>query len=204
MGTDRERLERQRRAVVLAAAEVITQAGLSGADERAIARRAGVTPALIRHLFPSREALVEAAVEELLPGAELESALAPMRHESPRDALSRIARLVMSLGTDPPGRQALRTLLREACGNPEAARLVWDRLLRPVVAALAAYLVERAPTGDIRVEDPAVFAHAFVVSVAAFALAPLVWPEWPAAEFGSERLLDGIVETFHRGLTQTA
>lgn len=194
----------ERRRILTAAVDVFSLRGFAEASQREIARKAGVAPALVHHLFPTRAALIGAAAQAALMPAGLEGVLAPMRHEAPRDALARIARLVMGLPGEKRRRQFLHKVMQEAHQDPEMVQAVWEALLRPVVAALAAYLVERSPAAGVRVEDPAIFAHAFVASLLAFSLGPLLWPQWPAGDFDAERVVSGVVDAFYRGLTPSS
>lgn len=57
----REGEERRRQDLIEATLDCIAEHGLQGATVRAIALRAGVTAGLIRHYFPSKEELLQAA-----------------------------------------------------------------------------------------------------------------------------------------------
>jgi AcrR family transcriptional regulator len=57
----REGEERRRQDLIEATLDCVAQRGLQGATVRAIALRAGVTAGLIRHYFPGKEELLQAA-----------------------------------------------------------------------------------------------------------------------------------------------
>jgi AcrR family transcriptional regulator len=57
----REGEERRRQDLIEATLDCVAEQGLQGATVRAIALRAGVTAGLIRHYFPSKEELLQAA-----------------------------------------------------------------------------------------------------------------------------------------------
>lgn len=62
----REGEERRRHDLIDATLDCVAELGLEGATVRAIALRAGVTAGLIRHYFPGKEELLEAAYATLV------------------------------------------------------------------------------------------------------------------------------------------
>ncbi|GLS31939.1 transcriptional regulator, TetR family [Mesorhizobium albiziae] len=62
----REGEERRRQDLIEATLECVAERGLQGATVRAIALRAGVTAGLIRHYFPSKEELLQAAYAAIM------------------------------------------------------------------------------------------------------------------------------------------
>lgn len=62
----REGEERRRQDLIEATLDCVAEHGLEGATVRAIALRAGVTAGLIRHYFPGKEELLQAAYETLM------------------------------------------------------------------------------------------------------------------------------------------
>jgi TetR/AcrR family transcriptional regulator len=121
--------------------------GLDGASMRDIARRAGCTTGAIYPLFPSKEALYAALLEDSLERlrATLEAAAASAR--TPQAALGRAARAFIAYYEDRPfelnlGLHAFRGLRRSALGggldrrlNDALARAL-DVIGRPLAATL--------------------------------------------------------------------
>lgn len=62
----REGEERRRQDLIEATLDCVAERGLEGATVRAIALRAGVTAGLIRHYFPGKEELLQAAYETVM------------------------------------------------------------------------------------------------------------------------------------------
>ena len=62
----REGEERRRQDLIEATLDCVAEHGLEGATVRAIALRAGVTAGLIRHYFPGKEELLQAAYEAVM------------------------------------------------------------------------------------------------------------------------------------------
>ncbi len=74
----REGEERRRQDLIEATLECVAEEGIEGATVRAIALRAGVTAGLIRHYFPGKEELLQAAYATIV-GRMTDQALAAMR-----------------------------------------------------------------------------------------------------------------------------
>lgn len=95
--------EARRAALIAATLDCVGEGGLPAATARAIARRAGVTQGLIRHYFPSKDHLVEAAYQALMDRLAEDAATALAA--SPADPRARLAVFVRAaLGaqaTDP-------------------------------------------------------------------------------------------------------
>ena len=85
----REGEERRRQDLVEATLDCVAERGLQGATLRAIALRAGVTAGLIRHYFPSKEDLLQAAYATLV-GRMTEQAKAALAMDgaTPRQRLA--------------------------------------------------------------------------------------------------------------------
>lgn len=62
----REGEERRRQDLIAATLDCVAEHGLQGATVRAIAQRAGVTAGLIRHYFPGKEELLQAAYATIM------------------------------------------------------------------------------------------------------------------------------------------
>jgi AcrR family transcriptional regulator len=88
----REGEERRRHDLIEATLDCVAERGLGGATVRAIARRAGVTAGLIRHYFPGKEELLQAAYATIV-GRMTEQAKATLGMEQP-DPRRRLAAFV--------------------------------------------------------------------------------------------------------------
>ncbi|WP_447646205.1 TetR/AcrR family transcriptional regulator [Nocardioides zeae] len=129
---------RSREAILSAAAERFETDGFDGTTIRAIARAAGIDPAMVVRYFGSKERLFLAATT-------IDLAL-PSLDAVPVDQLgATLARHAVALWhSEQPGR-ALRILLRAAATDPEAAARVRGVFLDQVLPLLA-----RHPDGELR------------------------------------------------------
>lgn len=142
----------ERRAEIAAAARAIALAdGLGAVTLRAVAAKAGVTPALVAHYAPAMEELVATTFAGIV-GDELAEVAALVAGPRPRDALRALVETLLSGTRDDVtavwveawalGRRsdALAAAVREQMD-------AWARLLRDVIDAGVA-------DGSFRVDDP--------------------------------------------------
>lgn len=82
----RESEETRRDALILAALDLVGEAGPEAATVRAIADRAGVTPGLIRHYFTSKDELIRAAYRRLMEWLTQDSSIALLQADKGPEA----------------------------------------------------------------------------------------------------------------------
>ena len=155
---------RDRRAQILdAALEVFSEKGFHGTRTRELAKRAGVSEALVFSHFPTKEALIRAILdrlgfEDLVPF--LEERLGSM---PPRAALLALAERVLTNLRDRP--QVFRVVFFGLLETPELAAHFYQKFLSRLLA-LETQLFRRAfaeggGTNGSRAVDPAVVARSF-------------------------------------------
>jgi AcrR family transcriptional regulator len=126
-----------RQAIVAAARSAFGDRGYDGTSIRAIARDAGVDPALVHHYFGTKADLFDAAAVLPIEPQLIVSALTSGRDDRVGE---RVVRLFLSVWESAEGRAAFFSLLRSAVSNVEAAaalgRLVTRDVLEPVARAM--------------------------------------------------------------------
>lgn len=122
--------------------------GYEAASLRAIARRAGVDPALIHHYFDGKQALVAEVVKvPLRPDRVVRDAL-----DAPVDELgARLVRAVLTAWDSGAVRPAAVAALRSAIGQGPVARMLREFLRREIMHRIAATLGE-ADDAELRAE----------------------------------------------------
>lgn len=100
----------QRLTIANAAINVIDEAGLDGARLRDVARAANVTTGAVTHYFDNKDAVLEAALEEIVRRT-LERMETPLGSKAPRDVTAFIARVCRYLPTDEESRREWRVWL---------------------------------------------------------------------------------------------
>jgi AcrR family transcriptional regulator len=153
-----------RRAQILDAAfEVFSEKGFHGARTRDLAKRAGVSEALVFSHFPTKEALIRAIIdrvgfEDLVPFLEQSLGSLP-----PREALLAIAERVLTNLRDRP--HVFRVVFFGLLETPEMAATFYQKFLSRLLA-LETRLFRRAfgegaGHDGSRAADPAVVARSF-------------------------------------------
>jgi AcrR family transcriptional regulator len=126
--------------LILAAARTsFASAGYDATSLRAIARAAGVDPALVVHYYGSKDRLFTAVMQL---SVDFPTAVSSLLADGPAGLGERVVRFFLGLWEDPVARQPLLALVRSAVSNEQAAAtlrsFVGDALLGPVAAALEA------------------------------------------------------------------
>jgi AcrR family transcriptional regulator len=110
-----------REAILAAARELFAEKGYDGASARAIARAAGVDPALVHHFFGNKEGLFVAAMEFPFDPAQL----LPFLTAGPREQLGeRLVRVFLSVWGDPRLRTRATAILRSAATSEQGAAML--------------------------------------------------------------------------------
>ena len=124
-----------REAILAAARELFAEKGYDGASLRAIARAAGVDPALVHHFFGNKEGVFVQAMRFPVNPEEL----VPRVQEVPRERLGEaLARVFLEIWGDEERRAPILAMLRSAMTNEQAAvmmrQFVSEALFRRVAA----------------------------------------------------------------------
>jgi AcrR family transcriptional regulator len=120
--------------IVAAARRAFAARGLDGTSIRAVAREAGVDPALVHHYFESKQALFVAAMELPFRPADI---AAQVLAGDPRTVGRRLVLAVLGLMEDDDARQVVLSVLRSAIDDPAAAAVLRTSLLRDAVGPVA-------------------------------------------------------------------
>lgn len=123
-----------RGAILKAAGTEFLANGYDGTSLRAVARRAGVDPALVHHYFDDKAALFMESLEApVRPQDIVRRALA-----APRDRIGEtVVRAVLEALDTPTTRDRMRQLVRTALGHDFAARMLRQFVLREVLGRIA-------------------------------------------------------------------
>jgi AcrR family transcriptional regulator len=125
-------------AILAAARRLFAERGVQATSLRAIAREAGVNPALVHHYFGTKDQLFVAALNLPFNPA---GAVADLLAAGPRSQFAeRLVRFFLAAWRDPRTGQPLQAVLRSAVGTEQGALLVRnavaDVLLTRISAAL--------------------------------------------------------------------
>jgi AcrR family transcriptional regulator len=129
-----------REAILDAARETFAEAGYERATIRAIARRAGVDPALVHHYFGTKDELFVSAMRLPINPAD---AVRTILGEGLDGAGERIVRFFLSVWDAPGNKDALLGILRAALTNERAGAMFREFAGRAIMGAVAEALPGR-------------------------------------------------------------
>lgn len=162
--------EERRAAILEAAQEVFTANGYGGASIREIAKRAGVSPALLYWFFPSKEKLFAGVLVAGIDALGVIEFPPEVMEVPPEDFLPRIAQgVTMALAG---GRQAglMKLALRESGREVELMGTLSEALTGRVLRPLAAYLTRQMELGRLRGGNPDYMAQVLLGPMMALAV----------------------------------
>jgi AcrR family transcriptional regulator len=178
-----------RGAILAAARAAFADRGYDAVSMRAVARDAGVDPALVHRFHGSKEQLFIAAMQLPVSPSELvRSVLA----DGPGRLGERLVRRFLELYDDPLAREPFLALLRGAVTNERAAALLREFVGREVLGRLAAAASPDAP------ELRAALAGSQMVGLA---MARYIVGVTPLARAERETLVAAVAPTLQRYLT---
>jgi AcrR family transcriptional regulator len=178
-----------RAAIAAAAREEFARSGYDGATIRAIARAAGVDPALVHHYFSTKDRLFVDVMRFPAVPSEL---FAEVATASPERWGVMIARIVVGLWDSPPARTTMLALLRSALSSEAAARMLREFVTTAIVGRLAEAL---------GVPDAAYRASLLASQVVGVGMARIVVGLEPLASVSGDDLVAAIAPTLQRYLT---
>ncbi|GAA5079202.1 AcrR family transcriptional regulator [Thermocatellispora tengchongensis] len=127
----------QTRAAILdAAMRSFADKGYPGTTIRAVARAAGVDPALVMHFFGSKDGLFVEAIRTGLPVREMHGAI----DGDPAGLGERLVRRYLGLWEDPATGWRMYALLHSAASAPPAADLIRNFMVAEMLIPMTRYL----------------------------------------------------------------
>ncbi|GAA0496184.1 TetR family transcriptional regulator [Streptomyces sp. NPDC046215] len=142
-----------RERILTAARAEFAGRGYDKASIRAIARGAGVDPALVHHYFGPKEQIFAAAIEtDFAPALR---APAVVRDGGPEALGERLTRFILGVWEDPATREPLLAIVRSAVANETAAAVFRDLVTRRLMARVA----DELDTPDPRLSSELAAAH---------------------------------------------
>jgi len=123
-----------REAIETAARRQFAELGYDRTSMRQVAREAGVDPALVSHFYGSKQQLFVTVVDLPFRPAEV---LPRLLKGDPDQLGLRLAQFILGVFEAEQSRGRVIGIVRSATSEPEAARLVRDKLTREVLTPLA-------------------------------------------------------------------
>lgn len=147
--------------IIAAAGVVFVRDGYERGSVRAVAREAGVDPALVRHYFASKQELF---VEAMRPPVDLNAHALTLAEGDPELVGERVMSFFASVWSDPVQGPRVIALMRAALEHPEVAEFVREVIIEGVIEKVArrvgaAHPVQAAATAASQVFGLAMIRH---------------------------------------------
>ncbi len=189
----------ERKAVILAVAKVLfSDKGYHGVAVDEIARRVGVSPAILYRHFPSKEALYEEVLNQIACKRESYVEAVVQSDGSFSEVLRMITRrYVESVSRDP---DYLRMELQSALEGSDATRQFFENRWRPFTDYIEETIRELQPTGAVKQTDGRIAAMMFqgMLREALYAKCIFRTPRYQELELNE--LTDYLVTLFFRAI----
>jgi AcrR family transcriptional regulator len=172
---------RTRQEILDAARAAFAASGYDSVSLRAIARQAGVDPALVHHFFDSKSDLFAAALELPVDPEPFIAALLA----GERDTLGeRLVLALVELWDRPDGFQGFLGLIRGAVSHEGAARLLREFVTQEILGRLATAAAPDAPQTRAALAGSQVVGLAMARKIAYIEPIATADPAWLAATIG--------------------
>ncbi|MBO0726870.1 MAG: TetR/AcrR family transcriptional regulator [Blastocatellia bacterium] len=195
----RMRGEERRRQIVEVASELFSQGGFNGATTKAIADRAGISPAIIFRHFPSKEAIYSAILDHKLKqaaeriGGRLQDAAG---RKDDRAFFGALAFDLLELYSKDPS--LIRLLLFSALEGHDLSRMYYKTMSRQVRDHVRGYIKQRIADGAFRQIDPIASSRVFMGMVTHHAQVVALYP-YDDVKVSNRQMADYFVEVFLDG-----
>jgi len=186
-----------------AALSVFTDAGFDRAKAGEVAQRAGVSKGTVYLYFDTKQAMLEALVEQSA-GRIAEAASALVDAGAGRDPVQTyrsLFRMVLTAMSDPDISAAPRLVLSEAARFPDLARFYRERVIDIGIGALYRLLETGIEAGEFRPVDAAAVQRVLAGPVIAHMMLSSVFALPGDARHDPARLADDITDLVLYGLT---
>jgi TetR/AcrR family transcriptional regulator len=162
----------RRRQILETAAEIFSQRGFAGTTTRQIAAAVGTSETVLFRLFPTKESLYAAILEDRVPSAGVERWLEDLRKLADgRDDVAlfkAVVRAVLRSHREDPVYH--RLMLFATLENRELARLTQVKYTSPVASFLREYVSRRQAEGAFKPLRPELVVHMLFGVVGHYAL----------------------------------
>ena len=200
----RRRKEARPAEIVSAALEVFLERGFGSARMETVAERAGLSKGSLYRYYPSKEALLRAAVGDMTSN-EVEDIKSSLSRDEPfSDAVVSLLAAVAAMLAADPVPALMRLVVTESRAVLGVAEIWQDAVAAPVLATAAALVVRAQTRGECVPGEPRLIA---ISLVAPFVMTTLFREVFPAAATiipASPHLAQQHAQTVLQGLLPTA
>lgn len=195
----RKRLENRRAEIMDAALAVFARKGFARASNKDIAREAGITPGLIYHYFPSKDALLKAIIEARAPVQVIRSLAPETLNLPPAKMLRLLLTQLLERVEDEQFLLLLRVYLSELLYNPNLSPLGMPAI-QEGIQYLETYLRAKIKSGELRKTDPALAAQLILGSIMDIVLRRQILRDPEMLAYSHEQIVNATINLALHGL----
>jgi AcrR family transcriptional regulator len=194
--------EGRREQILTGAWSLFAQKGFRGTTTREIAKRLGISEALMFKYFPTKAALYRAIIEKRMNGSE--EMLFPkeaIESQDDRQVFKSILAYLLRKNTADP--TFMRLLLYSALENHDLSRMFFNNQAMDHSRLLARYIERRIKENGFREVDPLLTARAFIGMAIHYVMAQEIYGFKKFFHFPQDKVVDTLVDLFLNGLKET-
>jgi AcrR family transcriptional regulator len=178
---------------------IFAQKGFDRATNKDIAREAGITPGLIYHYFASKQALLQAIIEQGSPVQSVRSISPQLLTEPPEILLRLVLQQMLEIAESKQFLRLVSVFLPELLHNRNPSLVSLDTI-HEATQFLTDYLAAKMESGALRQADPALVAQTIMATVTGFVVRRQVMRDPQALQYTHEQIIDSVINTTLNGL----
>lgn len=193
-------VEDRREQILDAAIRVFAQKGFARATNRDVAREAGITTGLIYYYFTSKEALLQAVLDERSPVQVLTQIPPEMLEQPPEVFIPLVVMRVLAIVEGEQFVGIIRMMLPEVIHNPGIMPIALGFFQR-ILDFLSNYLRGQVARGTVRADiDADLVPHVLISSMMGFVLRRQIIRDPTVLHYTHQELAQAVMSTFLQGI----
>jgi AcrR family transcriptional regulator len=189
----------RREQILQGAMRIFAQKGFRGTTTREIARRLGISEALMFKYFPSKEALYRAIIQKRMDGSE--EMFFPKEATQAKDdwqVFRSIASYLIRKNSEDP--TFMRLILYSALERHDLSKIFFENHATERTKLLSEYIRQRIRERVFKKVPPMLVARAFIGMVMHYVQAEEIYGMKSSSHFSQKRVVDTLVDAFLNGL----
>jgi AcrR family transcriptional regulator len=194
--------EGRREQILAGAWRLFAQKGFRGTTTREIAKRLGISEALMFKYFPTKAALYRAIIQKRMNGSE--EMLFPkdaIESQDDRQVFKSILSYLLRKNTADP--TFMRLLLYSALESHDLSKMFFENQAMDHSKLLARYIQRRIKENGFRKVNPLLTARAFIGMAIHYVMAQEIYGFKKFFHFPHDKVVDTLVDLFLNGLKES-
>lgn len=189
----------RREQILKGAMRIFAQKGFRGTTTREIARRLGISEALMFKYFPSKEALYRAIIQKRMDGSEeMFFPKEAIQAKDDRQVFRSIASYLIQKNTEDP--TFMRLVLYSALERHDLSKIFFENHAVERTKLLSEYIRQRIKEKAFKKVPPMLAARAFMGMVMHYVQAEEIYGMKNTSHFSQKRVVSTLVDAFLNGL----